>query len=367
MAVRISQRLGFHRDGTQLRLRPFEIEERRRAWWNLVALDKRIAELSGNTVSACASDQVNCERPLNINDADIYPDSKIALVASEGPTEMAFALARYELVATSPPDAIPHLPSRGQPCDSQPGNLPTILRFDAGYCNFVESAHIMPYNPEIPLHRFTMLTTRQSLYKRHIVRNLHVITTSRDSVPRGDLSWLLDQAIQMIEADNDLQTAQGCNGFLWYTQVNSPFPAYMFFAIELRLVDDLAISHRAWKVLEENYKCRGLMRAFRPPTHVAFAECFLEAWDVYEDACKACHRNVNVPTLILELRRLVQAATGKKASRTSIRTEGVPTHEGTTFDPLDALLDFTAFMSDPLQGEWALLFPQQSMYDPMMQ
>lgn len=46
VAVRIGQGLGLHRDGTSLGLSPFEIEMRRRLWWNIVVLDARVCVFS---------------------------------------------------------------------------------------------------------------------------------------------------------------------------------------------------------------------------------------------------------------------------------------------------------------------------------
>ncbi|KAH8434413.1 fungal specific transcription factor domain-containing protein [Aspergillus melleus] len=43
IAVRMAIHLRLHRDGYRLGLSPFETEQRRRLWWQLVALDKRIA------------------------------------------------------------------------------------------------------------------------------------------------------------------------------------------------------------------------------------------------------------------------------------------------------------------------------------
>lgn len=47
LVVRIAQTLGIHRDGTHFDLPPFEIEMRRRLWWQVCILDARSAEDQG--------------------------------------------------------------------------------------------------------------------------------------------------------------------------------------------------------------------------------------------------------------------------------------------------------------------------------
>ena len=47
LAVRIAQTLGIHRDGSHFHLKPFEVEMRRRLWWQVCLLDARASEDHG--------------------------------------------------------------------------------------------------------------------------------------------------------------------------------------------------------------------------------------------------------------------------------------------------------------------------------
>jgi hypothetical protein len=47
LVVRIGQTLGIHRDGSHFKLPPFEIEMRRRLWWQVCILDARASEDHG--------------------------------------------------------------------------------------------------------------------------------------------------------------------------------------------------------------------------------------------------------------------------------------------------------------------------------
>ncbi|KXH43409.1 hypothetical protein CSAL01_05201 [Colletotrichum salicis] len=70
--IRIAQKMGLHRDGDVLGLKPFESEMRRRLWWQLVSLDAKFALFSGFGHSLLPRDW-DAREPSNLNDADIFP------------------------------------------------------------------------------------------------------------------------------------------------------------------------------------------------------------------------------------------------------------------------------------------------------
>ncbi|OIW23815.1 hypothetical protein CONLIGDRAFT_657415 [Coniochaeta ligniaria NRRL 30616] len=97
LAVRICQAIGLHRDGTNFpHLTPFEIEMRRRLFWSLLMLDLRSAEDQG-TECIISDGSFDTQLPLNINDADIGPDSTEFPENREGSTDITFCLVRFEI------------------------------------------------------------------------------------------------------------------------------------------------------------------------------------------------------------------------------------------------------------------------------
>ena len=96
IAVRIAQRMGIHRDTVGAELPPFQIEMRRRLWWQIFILDRTTAEISGAGVFA-ASYQEDVKVPLNVDDSDLSPEMTEFPKEKEGATEMIFCLMRYEL------------------------------------------------------------------------------------------------------------------------------------------------------------------------------------------------------------------------------------------------------------------------------
>lgn len=96
IAIRLAQRMGLHRDGESLGLAPFEVQMRRRLFWQLLPLDSYAGQVSGTGISI-SPDSWDTKPPLNINDAQIYPGMTEDVEEQKGATEMIFSLARIEL------------------------------------------------------------------------------------------------------------------------------------------------------------------------------------------------------------------------------------------------------------------------------
>ncbi|KID87431.1 Transcription factor, fungi [Metarhizium guizhouense ARSEF 977] len=96
IAIRLAQRMGLHRDGENLGLPPFEVQMRRRLFWQLLPLDTYAGQVSGTGISI-APDSWDTKQPLNINDDQIYPGMTEKPEEKKGATEMIYSLARIEL------------------------------------------------------------------------------------------------------------------------------------------------------------------------------------------------------------------------------------------------------------------------------
>ena len=96
VAIRIAQRMGLHRDGEELGLKPFDVEMRRRVFWQLLPLDGLAGQLCGTGI-CITPDSWNTKQPSNINDSDMWPDMTDHPEPHIGATDMIFCLARTEI------------------------------------------------------------------------------------------------------------------------------------------------------------------------------------------------------------------------------------------------------------------------------
>lgn len=96
IAIRLAQRMGLHRDGENLGLPPFEVQMRRRLFWQLLPLDGYASQVSGTGI-VLSPNSWDTKQPLNINDDQISPGMTEPPLEQRSATEMIFCLSRMEL------------------------------------------------------------------------------------------------------------------------------------------------------------------------------------------------------------------------------------------------------------------------------
>jgi hypothetical protein len=310
IAVRIATRLGLHREQGKPGLSPFEREMHRRLWWQIVAFDKRDAEMAGSTITALWSTGATTQMPSNLNDADLNPHAKEPPKPAQGATEMLFVLSRIDLVAAGGPpvgqaatEALLRFSSGRQSDDVAYAianqSLPTDVE---GYCAHVESTFLRYCDPKIPLHQMTLMMARQAEGK---IRIMQFICRGRrlEDIPDADLDLLLGQVVAMLDNDSALQANEALKPFLWYTYKYFPFPAYVICLRILRIRKTGQLAAQAWKSLDANHVRRGLVRRPQNPLFTVYANLFVKAWEEHEAAETQLGHAVEMPGMITFLKQ----------------------------------------------------------------
>jgi hypothetical protein len=88
-------KMGLNKDGEAAGLPQFEVEMRRRLWWQLCILDIRVAE-DRQSEPCILESSFNTRLPSNVADANLHPAMSRPVVAETGRTEMLYSLVRFE-------------------------------------------------------------------------------------------------------------------------------------------------------------------------------------------------------------------------------------------------------------------------------
>lgn len=88
-------KMGLNQDGEAVGQPPFEVEMRRRLWWQLFILDIRVAE-DRQSEPCILESSFNTRLPSNIGDADLHPQMSSPPVCGQNRTEMLYSLVRFE-------------------------------------------------------------------------------------------------------------------------------------------------------------------------------------------------------------------------------------------------------------------------------
>lgn len=169
--MRAAQSIGFHRDGDNFRLTPFEAEMRRRIWWHLFSHDARATEDHGITIDVLdhASD---IKFPLNINDDDMDPGMTELPPARPGWTDMTLPMCMYRL--TQMMLQLQHEITAAPTATTEARRLELVREHTA----YVEELQ-RQCNPVVPLQRATVQMVRLVHIKFDFVSRLQLVTASQ--------------------------------------------------------------------------------------------------------------------------------------------------------------------------------------------
>ncbi|KAI5461686.1 fungal-specific transcription factor domain-containing protein [Mariannaea sp. PMI_226] len=311
MIVRIAQKMGYHRDGETLNLTPFETEMRRRMWWQIILQDAKNALVSGLSNSMLPSNW-DTKTPQNVNDADLFPGSTEPLQPREGPTEMAFCLAGYEiakfLISADFLYGTPGLEAAilGDPVidDGSPAP-PPIERYRELVDELGENLRQveMRYVDATagPVH-VAALTIRPMLVSK--MREFLVPMRSQPEFGTEILN-MKDNLFKIIIMNNEHNAnsyeVMDQTGFLWFVKLHFQLDIFAVMTGQLcqRLTGSLV--DRAWALVQKVYRYHPELFDMNQKAYAAQAQLVLKAWKIREQAYAQMGRSLESPDFIYRL------------------------------------------------------------------
>ena len=218
--VRVAVSMKLHRDGSPFaNITIFEIEMRRRLWWQICYIDSRSdgVQVSEYKLSEAMFDT---ERPANINDADLDPGMSKAPVIAERWTDMTVFLIRCEVWRLS--RQLQSVMAASYALTS--GIDERIEAFRQSQAK-IEDTYLKHLNPNEPLHSFVATSVRLFLIKVDLIlhsrqQSARVRTPqSTDSSPSNKVFM---SSLSIIEYVYALQNEHGWSGWSWQLQGRQP-------------------------------------------------------------------------------------------------------------------------------------------------
>jgi hypothetical protein len=283
LAIRIAQRMGIDSEVGNSECEALEAEMRRRLWWALVLFDNRISEISAFHPVMMASDW-DCKKPANVSDVGLLSAVKKGPAAAPGYTEAIFAVVRSEIA-----DFIRQTEFRekrslqGLASKTQP----KVPHGDAdGLYMMLFRDYLQHGDEHDPLQYMSVWYARGTIAKYTLTSyNTKFSQPNAPPPTQKQRDDALDAAMDMLEADSRLMTADLAAGQRWFTQFHFPMPAYIRITRELQKRPELARARRCWMRMNENYQAR-----FQPeqqeggdgPLFRLFSTFVLAAWEARE-------------------------------------------------------------------------------------
>ena len=248
LVIRMAQFLGLQRDGTHFeQLTPFEIEMRRRVWGSLIVLDMRASEDQGTDLTI-TSGNFDTKMPLNINDADIDPETKHKPVERDGLTYMSVACIciglwdiMRQLMAPSVRDGTADLEEKSRMVNE------IYERWEQGYLRHITETGNILYWVSVHVARITMA-------KMTLIAFLPVLFSSPSENFSDEIRIkLLVSAIEVAEYNHALNAEQAARQWRWVYQTYTHWHAIVYLVIEISRRPWSATVVRAWVALHSSW------------------------------------------------------------------------------------------------------------------
>lgn len=300
VAIRIAQRMGLHREEQTLVLSPFDLEMRRRLFYQLVPLDGVAGRVSRTGISMMP-DSWDTKIPSNINDSQIWPGMVEAPLTLTGPSEMMFFLARC---ATGQRLAnIWQSTTSSQQKATKLHSDDILQQLDAMIDRtevFVEETFIRYSNIIEPLHFLTMAFTRSAITAMRIRVRLPKIRAN--SATTMDRKELLKFAQSILATDTAAFSNPGLKKFSWFMRsffLWGSWDSLILILTSLQRPSLLSNEEKAsiWSDMSTIYVNHPELLQSGQALQASLRRLTLSAWDIY-----AVSRGVTEPEFIAQVR-----------------------------------------------------------------
>ncbi|KAK6391266.1 hypothetical protein LTR65_004726 [Meristemomyces frigidus] len=305
IATRIAQRIGLHRDGEQLGLKPFNVEMRRRLFWQLFPLDGMAAQLCGVRISV-PYETWDTKKPLNVNDEDLYPDMVEPPIERQGATDMIFCLVRSQL------NDFHHKTHTYLGESWETGDLTTIERVEAEIAELesdIESRFVRHCDFFEPLQCLTIAMAKSATSGARL----------RLRLPRGKAGGemsvdehrnLFRMAMKILDYKIAVRTNPALEIYSWHLQALNQWEPLIWVLNELRKGPTAVADYQGtWTKIELIYACHPEFTTRKRALNVAVNKLTLKA---YENRANAEGHSMAEPSFIADLRSSLDKREGSR-------------------------------------------------------
>ncbi len=248
LVIRMAQYLGLQRDGAHFEhLTPFETEMRRRVWWAVYMLDLRASEDQGTDLTI-TSNSFDTKTPLNINDADINPETKEMPPERDGVTDMSFVRINIGVCDITRQIMASGVRDGARSLEDQSRLLNEVYqKYEDGYFQHTTESGNIAYWVAVTIARLVMA-------KLTLIVFLPVLFSSPSEHFSDEIrTKLLVSAIEVAEYNHALNAEQACRHWRWIYQTYTHWHAIVYLMIEISRRPWSPIVERAWVALHSSW------------------------------------------------------------------------------------------------------------------
>lgn len=218
--VRVAVSMKLHRDGSHFaNITPFEIETRRRLWWQICFIDSRSEDVQVSEYKI-AEKMFDTEIPVNKDDAGLDPAMSKPPVFAERWTDMTVFLIRCEVWKLSR-----RLQSVTTASYALPPDVDERLDLFQQSQARIEDIYLKHINPNKPLQSFVATSARLFLTKIDLILHTKQHSAGIIDIQPADTSQsdkVFVSSLSIIEYTYATQNEPGWSGWSWQIQGRQP-------------------------------------------------------------------------------------------------------------------------------------------------
>ncbi|KAF2761141.1 C6 transcription factor [Pseudovirgaria hyperparasitica] len=289
ISIRLARKMGLHRDGLSLGLSPFETEMRRRLWWQLVYIDFRMADVLG--IKPSLDLDGDTQKPLNVNDDDLYPDMTEFPTERNGITSITLCMIRCEtmenlrsLSLSIPGDS--RWEALSGPAVAVEMKDETINKLE----DHLEKKYLRYCDPTNSLHTFASIMCRATICKlRLLAHNPRQFATSRLPIPKDERNIVFVNAKKLLEYVVFLQRDPNMERYLWQIGTSFLWNTMLYALIEARHRKTGPDVDQAWQLIGSAFSHYPQIfdESNAAAVYMVVGRWALQVWDEYVAASKA--------------------------------------------------------------------------------
>ncbi|SLM40424.1 Transcription factor domain, fungi [Lasallia pustulata] len=218
--IRVTVSMKLHRDGSHFAsITPFDIEMRRRLWWQICFVDSRSEDMQ-LSLYKLSEGMFDTDIPANTDDADLDPGMSKPPVVAERWTDMTVFLIHCEVWKLSR-----RLQSVTDASYALPPDIGERLKLFQQSQARIEDTYLKHVNLNQPLHSFVATMARLFLTKVDLIlqtkqRSVRATGPQPADTPQSDKVFM--SSLSIIEYTYALQNEPGWSGWSWQIQDRQP-------------------------------------------------------------------------------------------------------------------------------------------------
>nr|POF07160.1 transcription factor vrtr1 [Quercus suber] len=270
IAVRMGQRIGLHRDGEDLGLDPFDVQMRRRLFWQLSPLDGMASNMCGTGMMGFG--EWGTRQPLNVEDEDLHPGMTTPPVERKGATGMIFCAVRSYF----------HLKrAKTWQVDRAPRDAEFIreaLKEVDELESSVEDRFLKYCDPFEPVHCLASAMARGGLTFARMRLQLPRSRKGGNVLPLEKRRQLFDGAAWFVTYMSSAFRNELLIRFRWHFSTFFQWEPMVWVLSEIRLRSPVVNPDTIWATIERTYEDHPELLSRRRALHIAVGKLTIKAW-----------------------------------------------------------------------------------------